>query len=56
MDAILRGSLPLEGVARRVSLEGNPSGTAAQDAVGKFMVGAEVLTAKIFSGREAMPD
>ena len=40
MDAILRGSLPLGGVARRVSLEGDPNGMAAQVAVGKLMVGA----------------
>jgi hypothetical protein len=57
MDAILRGNLPLGGVARRVSLEGNPSGMAAQVAVGKLMVGAKaLLAAKILSGREVMPD
>ena len=57
MDALLRGSLPLGGVARRVSLEGNPSGMAAQVAVGKLMVGAKaLLAAKILSGREVMPD
>ena len=57
LDAILRGSLPLGGVARRVSLEGNPSGMAAQVAVGKLMVGAKaLLAAKILSGREVMPD
>ena len=57
MDAILRGSLPIEGVARRVSLEGNPSGMAAQVAVGKLMVGAKALmAAKILSGREVMPE
>ena len=56
MGAILRGSLPLGGVARRVSLEGNPSGMAAQVAVGKLMVGAKaLLAAKIFSEREVMP-
>jgi UDP-glucose 4-epimerase len=36
MDAILRGSLPLGGVAQRASLEGSPSGMAAQVAVGKL--------------------
>jgi len=57
MDAILRGNLPLGGVARRVSLEGSPSGMAAQVAVGKLMVGAKaLLAAKILSGREVMPD
>ena len=56
MDAILRGSLPLGGVARRVSLEGNPSGMAAQVAVGKLMVGAKaLLAAKILSAREVVP-
>ena len=57
MDAILRGNMPLGGVARRVALEGNPSGMAAQVAVGKLMVGAKaLLAAKILSGREVMPD
>ena len=57
MDAILRGSLQLGGVARKASLEGNPSGMAAQVAVGKLMVGAKaLLAAKILSGREVMPD
>ena len=58
MDAILRGNLPLGGVAQRVSLDGSPSGMAAQVAVvGKLMVGAQaLLAAKILSGREVMPD
>ena len=57
MDAILRGSLPLGGAARRVSLEGSPSGMAAQVAVGKLMVEAKaLLAAKMLSGREVMPD
>ena len=56
MDAILRGSLPLGGVARRVSLDCNPNGMAAQVAVGKLMVGAKAsLAAKIVSGREVTP-
>ena len=53
MDAILRGNLPLGGVARRVSLEGSPSGMAAQVAVGKAKA---LLAAKMLSGREVMPD
>ena len=54
MDTILRNSLPLGGVARRVSLEGNPRGMAAQVAVGKVMVGAKAwLAAKILSGGRA---
>ena len=44
MEAILRGSLPLGGLARRVSLDGNPSGMAAQVAVGKLMAGAGGLS------------
>ena len=57
MDAITRGSLPLGGVARKVSLEGSPSGMTAQVAVGKLMVGAKaLLAANILSWREVMPD
>ena len=57
MDAIIRGSLPLGGVARRDLLDGSPSGMVEQVAVGKLMVGAKaLLAAKILSGREVMPD
>ena len=45
MDAILRGSLPVGGVARRVPLEGSPSAMAAQVAVGKLMARARALLA-----------
>ena len=57
MDAVLRGNLPLGGVARRDFVEGHASGMAAQVAVGKLMVGAKALfAAKMFSEREVMPD